>query len=158
MTASPFGYEARPHPTANQEQTLTVDATGGTYTLAIVVPGHATVTTAAIDFDAVAATVESAIDTALGTTGVVCEDVTGGVGDEGGTTPYVVTLSVPCKVTPDSTSLTGGATTASIEETSEGQYRVVNGTELTLPIEALPDKIDTATGRTAYDRDYETTV
>jgi len=97
----------------NEVASIAVDATGGTFTITI--EGLAT---AAIAFDATAAAVLTAIE--LNRPGIEPGDiaVTGGPGDDGGTTPYVLTwggkylgIDAPA-VTTNAGSLTGGAGTA----------------------------------------------
>ncbi|MGH9910365.1 MAG: hypothetical protein ACRD32_06960, partial [Nitrososphaerales archaeon] len=88
-------------------QTLTVDATGGTFTLT-----YKGQTTAAIAEAATAAAVDAALEllSTIGTGGVV---VTGSAGG-----PYTITLSdslgIHELITTDATLLTGGAGTAVI--------------------------------------------
>ena len=91
-------------------QTLTVDATAGNYT--ITWNGQ---TTANITFNAVAATVQAAME-ALSNVGVGDVIVTGGVGASGGGTPYTFTWDADkgnvSQPTTTNVSLTGGGATA----------------------------------------------
>lgn len=103
-------------------ESIAVDATGGTFTITV-----AGVETAAIAFDATAAEVETAVEL-LSTVADGDLVVTGGPGDAGGTTPYVITYqrtgalygtNVPV-VTTDPASLTGGAGTAVVTAVTSG--------------------------------------
>jgi hypothetical protein len=105
----------------NEVRTLTVDATGGTFNLA---SGDES---ADLAFNISAANLKTAIVAALDVTSSDVT-VTGGPGDSGGTTPYVITFvgalgkspSVPA-LTVDGTLLTGGGHTASIALTTGGR-------------------------------------
>lgn len=99
---------------------VTVDATGGTFDITV---GGETETLVA--FDVTAAALETALE---GLASVTAGDVvvTGGPGDAGGTTPYVLTwqeagllygANAPT-VTTDATNLTGGAGTAAVTLTT----------------------------------------
>ena len=103
----------------NEVQSITVDGTGGTWTITI-----AGETTTDLDFDATATEVQDALEALVN-----IEDgdvtVTGGPGDAGGTNPYVLTFggnlggdNVPAVTTAD--SLTGGAGTAVVGTTTGG--------------------------------------
>ena len=95
-------------------QTITVDATGGTFTVS-----HAGVTTAALAFNVST----SAFTTAMqGLAGPGTCVVTGGPGSSGGGTPYTLTWPFGAAVAPttDATSLTGGAGTAVVATTTPG--------------------------------------
>jgi hypothetical protein len=104
----------------NEIQSITVDATGGTFTIT-----HDGQTTAAIAFDATAA----AVKTALVILGAFDENdltVTGGPGDAGGTTPYLFEFHGRFQgqdmalLTTNAGSLTGGAGTAVVAEDQAG--------------------------------------
>lgn len=99
---------------ATNRHSIAVDATGGTFDLDI-----GAESLAAVDFDVTASALQTAVD---GLTGVTAGDVvvTGGPGDDGGTTPYVLDwqptgdlygTATPAVAT-DPASLTGGAGTA----------------------------------------------
>ena len=94
-------------------QTITVDATGGTFTVT-----HAGSTTAALAFNVSA----SAFTTAMGIAGAGACVVTGGPGSAGGGTPYTLTWPFGASVAPttDATSLTGGAGTAVVATVTPG--------------------------------------
>lgn len=98
-------------------QTITVDATGGTFTVT-----WNGATTSALAFNVSAASFTTAMDAIADGTGNVV--VTGGPGAAGGGTPYTLTWSagrgnVPAPTT-DATSLTGGAGTAVVATTTAG--------------------------------------
>lgn len=108
-------YAASP----SEVQRITVDATGGTYTISF--DGA---TTAAISATATAAAVQTALEL-LSTVNSGDITVTGGPGNAGGTTPYTLTfggryvgLDVPAVTT--ATSLTGGAGTAAVTTITAG--------------------------------------
>jgi hypothetical protein len=111
----------------DERQTVTVDATGGTFTLT-----YAGQTTAAIAFDAAASAVKSAL-VALSNIGADDVAVTGGPGDAGGTTPYTVRFTAllsgtnVAAMTADATSLTGGAGTVVIATAAGGSNAAVSG-------------------------------
>ena len=94
-------------------QTITVDATGGTFTVT-----HAGSTTAALAFNVSAST----FTTAMGIAGAGACVVTGGPGAAGGGTPYTLTWPFGAAVAPttDATSLTGGAGTAVVATVTPG--------------------------------------
>lgn len=131
----------------NETQTLTVDATAGTYTLSF-----AGQTTAAIAFDATAAQVEAALEL-LAAFDVGDVSVTGGPGDSGGTTPYTVTFSgqyagvnVPALVAAD-VNLSGGGDSVGAVQATAGGGAVTDGREtlvgfLFRPV-PVPDLTDT---------------
>lgn len=107
----------------NEVQEITVDATGGQFTITF--DGQ---TTADIAFDASAATVTSALE---GLSNVEVDDisVTGGPGDDGGTSPYVLTFDggdkagtdvAECTAQDGSTPLSGGASTVTVATTTSG--------------------------------------
>lgn len=116
---------------------IAVDATGGSFK--ITVAGQET---AAIDYNETAANVETALE-AISTVTAGDVVVTGGPGDDGGTTPYVLTwqqsgnLYGPAATTAvetDATSLTGGNGTAAVTNT-------------------VPTGLDTCVGLTIYDHE-----
>jgi len=106
------GYDGS-SPCAQQIDSIAVDATGGTFTLTI----DGTPVGGAIAFDVPAATLEAAVAAEVpGST------VTGGPGDAGGNTPYLITYgdcAAHTTVT-DPTNLTGGASTADVTTTQAG--------------------------------------
>ena len=98
-------------------QTVTVDATGGTFTVT-----WNGATTGTIAFNASGATFSAAMDTVTDRAGECV--VTGGPGAAGGGTPYTLTWSadkgnVPAPTT-TATGLTGGAGTAVVATTTPG--------------------------------------
>lgn len=98
-------------------QTLTVDASGGTYTITF--NGE---TTSALAYNATANTVQNAME-ALAHVGVGDVIVTGGVGAAGGGTPYTFTWAVAkgnVSTPTTTTSLTGGASTAVFAVSQQG--------------------------------------
>lgn len=104
----------------NEEAEITVDATGGTFTVSF--DGE---TTSALAFNVSTADFEAALE-GLSNIGPGDVSVTGGPGDDGGTTPYTVEFTgnyagqdVP-DLTTDDTNLTGGATTAVVVVTDGG--------------------------------------
>lgn len=120
----------------NETQTLTVNATSGTYTIAW--DGE---TTAAIAFDAVAATVQTAMLLLpnLNTGDLV---VTGGVGNSGGTTPYTFTfggryagIDVPLATAADVDLAGGGDTVAITAGTAGGAQDPGSGVSLVLHLQ-----------------------
>lgn len=120
----------------NEVQSLTVDASAGTYKLAF--GGYETV---GLAFNATAATVQAAL-IALPSIGAAGVAVTGGVGASGGGTPYTITFGgnlaganvalITSDIgSPGLDSLTGGAGTAVITQTTQGQTAVAtDGTQL----------------------------
>jgi hypothetical protein len=116
-SAMPTGFA--PH---NERQVVTVNATGGTFTLSF-----GAQTTPAIHWNALASTVETDLKT-LSTIGGAggSVTVTGGPGDGAGTSPYYVDFAgafaatnVP-QMTVDGTNLTGGAATATVATKADG--------------------------------------
>lgn len=104
------------HHGGTTSHSIAVDATGGTYTATI--NGQET---GALAFDALASAVQAALE-ALSTVTAGDVVVTGGPGDDGGTTPYVLTWqptgalygpNAPTVAT-DAGNLTGGAGTATV--------------------------------------------
>lgn len=124
-------------------QTITVDATGGTFT---VTWGGATTT--ALAFNVSAASFTAAMDVITGKVGRVV--VTGGPGAAGGGTPYTLTWAVwlgnVAAPTTNAGSLTGGAGTATVATTTAGvaaeadPYLSVG--EHTAPTSSIPDQGD----------------
>lgn len=104
-------------PPEAEVQSLTVDASGGTYTITF--NGE---TTGNIAYNANAATVQNAME-ALDHVGVGDVIVTGGVGASGGGTPYVFTWDIALGNVPTPTTgtgnLSGGASTAVFSVTNE---------------------------------------
>jgi len=112
---------------ASESQTITVNATGGTYTLTF-----GDQTTAPISFNATAAAVKSAL-VALGDINDNDITVTGGPGGSGGTSPYTVAFGgqylgqdVP-QMTANSTGLTGAPATATVATTVAGDPDASDG-------------------------------
>ena len=111
----------------NEVQSITVDATGGTFTIAFQKDQvSAAQVTAPIAFDATPAQVIAALEALSDVTKDTIQ-VTGGPGDLGGTTPYVFTFvgdlggrHIILLVT-DPALLTGGAGTAVVARTTAGQ-------------------------------------
>ena len=124
-------------------QTITVDATGGTFT---VTWGGATTT--ALAFNVSAASFTAAMDVIAGKVGRVV--VTGGPGAAGGGTPYTLTWGVwlgnVAAPTTNVGSLTGGAGTAAVATTTAGvaaeadPYLSIG--EHTAPTSSIPDQGD----------------
>lgn len=98
-------------------QTVTVDATGGTFTVT-----HSGNTSSALAFNATAADFTAAMDS-ITPTGGLCV-VTGGPGAAGGGTPYTLTWSVDAgnvaAPTTNAAGLTGGAGTATVATVTAG--------------------------------------
>lgn len=121
------GYHQAWGADVNESVSIPVDATGGTWTISF--DGE---TTAAIAFNATAATVKAALE-ALSNISPGDVTVTGGPGDSGGTTPYVITfggkyagLDVPA-ITTGVGSLTGGGGTATPVITAGGNVTGIIG-------------------------------
>ena len=138
---------------------------GGTFTLTISLFGLDPFTTAAIAFDADAATIEAAIDTAAAAASVpnfVAGDIAVTGGDLG-SAPVVLTYSGDSvaganhdEVVIDGTSLTGGGTAGDESVTTEGQSKRTSWAILnacgaiggTIPVQGdTPDAITAATNR-----------
>lgn len=104
----------------NEVQALAVDATGGTFT--VTWSGQ---TTSALDFDFTGAEMTTAME-ALSNIGAGNIVVTGGPGDNGGTTPYSFEFTGTlaggnrAEITANGASLTGGAGTATPSTTTAG--------------------------------------
>lgn len=104
----------------NEVQSVAVDAIGGTFKLTF-----SAQQTAALAFNITAANLKTALE-GLSTIGAGNVAVTGGPGDSGATTPYVVTFQGAlagtnvAAMTADSTSLTGGGHTATVSTTTQG--------------------------------------
>jgi hypothetical protein len=116
---------------ADARQRLTVSATAGTYTLAF--QGQ---TTAPIAFDATASQVETelnALSTIGGAGGSVA--VSGGPGDEAGSSPYTIDFAGSLAeanletIGSDSSGLSGGNASASVETTISGRHPGFEGAE-----------------------------
>lgn len=106
----------------NEVSTVTVDATSGNWTLTF--DGQ---TTGSIAFDAATSAVETAIEALSNVTAgdITC---TGGPGDSGGTTPYVITFAgtvagATHTISVADVDLAGGGATVSIAETTAGVAR-----------------------------------
>lgn len=105
---------------ANEVQSVTVNAAGGTFTLT-----YSGQTTSALAFDISAANLKAALE-ALSNIGAGDVAVTGGPGDDGGTTPYVVSFQGDlaytdvAQMTSNAGSLTGGAGTAVVATVTPG--------------------------------------
>lgn len=109
----------------SEVQTLTVNATAGTYTIT-----YSGQTTSAIAFNAVAATVQSALE-ALSNIAPGDVIVSGGVGAGGGGTPYTLTWNATLGnvAQPTTTpSLTGGTSTATFATITPGVTAILTGT------------------------------
>lgn len=122
ITAAP-GFYALVAST-NEVQSVKVNATGGTFTLTF--GGQ---TTAAIAYNANATTGAPSVRAkleALSTIGTGNVSVSGGPGNSGGTTPYVVTFigdlggQDVAALTANAASLTGGAGTVTVTTTTQG--------------------------------------
>jgi hypothetical protein len=111
-TAANWSGAAVPVTGVNEIQTITVDATGGTFTVTF--GGQTTIASA---FDIAAATLQANLE-ALSTIGSGNITVTGGPGAAGGGTPYTLTFigtlgyQNVAEVTASGASLSGGAMTA----------------------------------------------
>ena len=134
---------ANPIVSTAEVQTVTVDATGGTFTVT-----WNGATTGTIAFNASGATFSAAMDTVTDRTGECV--VTGGPGAAGGGTPYTLTWSadkgnVPAPTT-TATGLTGGAGTAVVATTTPGVSRLADPYlsigEHTAPTHPIPDQGD----------------
>jgi hypothetical protein len=130
-------------------QTITVDATGGNFTLKL--DGE---TTANISATATAAAVKAALET-LSNVSPGDVTVTGGPGGAGGATPYSVTfggrwlgLDVPTLVA-TGVSLTGGASTVVVATGTGGGSTASDGSEIAVGFLAVP---------VAYDRNSASTA
>lgn len=110
------GGKAGDAPAQSAKQSLTVKATGGQFKL-----GFQGKTTTDLKFDASAAEVQAALQdlSSVGPQGIV---VSGGPGDEAGTTPYLLTFGAALKDSPQplvvatngTTPLSGGSATAQV--------------------------------------------
>lgn len=127
----------------SEVQTITVDAAGGTFTVAF----DGSPASGAIAFNASAATVKAALE-ALSTINPGDVAVTGGPGAAGGGTPYTVTFggryigqNVPALVTAAG-SLTGGASTAAVATPTPGGSAVSDGREVAQGFLAWPVPYD----------------
>lgn len=108
---------ANPIVSTAEVQTVTVDATGGTFTVT-----HSGNTSSALAFNVSAADFTAAMDSILPTGGQCV--VTGGPGAAGGGTPYTLTWSTDAgnvaAPTTNPASLTGGAGTATVATVTAG--------------------------------------
>lgn len=134
VTAAGGGTGGAP---ANEKQSLKVEATGGTTKLTF--EGQQTT---AIKFNASAAEVQAALE-ALANINVGDVAVSGGPGNETGTTPYIVLFggrlgdTDVAAITADSTALTGGNHTVVISTTTAG----AGSSDTALPLGTV-DEID----------------
>lgn len=106
---------------ASEGDTLAIDATGGTYTLTVAVDGGTPATTTALAYNANAAAIQAAL-VALTNVGAGNATVTGA------STPFTLAFvgalaGHVVAVTADATSLTGGASTATVTETGAGSFQ-----------------------------------
>lgn len=105
---------------ANEVQSITVDASGGTFTIT-----YSGQTTSALAYNASAATVQTALE-ALSNLAPGDVTVSGGPGNDGGDNPYILTFGGTlaetnvAQVTTNAGSLTGGAGTATVATTEAG--------------------------------------
>jgi len=119
----------------SEVQRLAVDATGGTFTVTFNAQ-----TTAAQAFNVAAATLQSQLE-GLSSVGVGNVLVTGGPGNAGATTPYILTFRGSLagqnqpQATTNAASLTGGASTATVTTTTQG------GAVTLAPTKLRPDTV-----------------
>jgi hypothetical protein len=124
----------------NEKQTLTVDATGGTFTLDFLAGGP----TGALAFNSSPAQIVTALE-ALPGIGVGDVAVTGGVGGGGGGTPYTIEFqgllaaADQALIVTDGALLTGGASTAVIAILQEGGANTPQDIDLTLVDDGFGD-------------------
>lgn len=124
----------------NEKQTLTVDATGGTFTLNFEAAGP----TGALAFNSTAAAVEAALE-ALASIGVGNVSVSGGPGGGGGGTPYVIEFIGAEKdinqvlIITDGALLTGPPATAVITALQEGGANTPQDIDLTAATDGFND-------------------
>lgn len=134
-TASTVTFNSLPW--TNEVQTITVDATGGTFTIT-----YSGQTTSATAYNASASTVQTNL-VALSNIDSGDVTVTGGPGDAGGTTPYVLTFGGAlaqkdvAAVTTNAGSLTGGAGTATVATATAGPV----GTALTAALKGAANGV-----------------
>jgi hypothetical protein len=125
---------------ADEHQTLTVSATAGTYTLSF--GGE---TTSPLSFDATAGQVQGALDglTSIGGAGGSVT-VTGGPGDDSGSSPYSITFGGSLaetdveQVGTEPSLLTGTSPNATIETTKDGHKEGFGGAA---PIACEPETV-----------------
>lgn len=116
---------------ADEHQSVTVSATAGTFTLSF--EGQSTT---ALPFNATAAEVEAGLN-ALSTIGGAggTATVSGGPGDESGSSPYAVAFAAALaeanlpQLESDSSALSGGNASASVETTAEGRHPGFEGAQ-----------------------------
>lgn len=145
--------------TGDQAQHVKVDATAGQFKL-VLDPDDANQTTADIAFNAAPAAVKAAI-VAEDVVEADEVDVTGGPGNAGGTTPYVVTFHdvegygefPPLEAAAGTTPLSGGAATVTITVVEGRVIAEHDTTVITDPTDPLavqyPDPNSPADGRNA---------
>ncbi len=136
---------------------------GGDFTLTISLYGESPFTTAAIAYDAVAATIEAAIDTAAGIAAIP-GFVAGDIAVTGGpltTTPVVLTFSGTSVdganhglTTIDGTGLTGGGSAGAITTTTNGSG-VQNGDSLTFISQQIEVKVGDGNITWTVNREFE---
>lgn len=126
----------------NELQTITVAATGGTFTVAF----NGSPASGALAFDITAGALQTALE-GLTTIGVGDVSVTGGPGDETGSTPYVIEFTgalaaadQPALVTNDA-GLTGGASTANVATTRQGAAAANTDLDLTALLDGFDDPV-----------------
>lgn len=113
--------------------TVTIDATGGTFTISVTA-GGVTDTTTAIAYNATAATVQTAIQ-ALGNVGSNLATVTGSTGG-----PYTISIDPSLgawSITTGAGSLTGGGGTAAVVSFHKISVNVAAGTSVSYSIFAI---------------------
>jgi hypothetical protein len=128
--APSFDLKLESDPLANEVQRVTVKATGGQYRLNFGEGGPGVSETADIAFDASTAEVAAALNALTNiSSGGGSVSVTGGPGDELGTSPYLVAFSggplrmsdvEEMSVSPGTTPLSGGSALAAIRTTNVG--------------------------------------
>lgn len=125
----------QPYTARNEVYKITVDATGGNFTVSI--GGN---TTASISATATAAAVETAVELLAGVTTV---EVHGGPGDSGGTTPYYLEYLTGSD-TPAATEVTGNdiLTAADVDLSGGGTTVVVVREQLGSPKSAVKGLIE----------------
>lgn len=112
----------------DERQTVTVDATAGEWTIS-----DGTDTSDDLAFDVAEADVQTALE-AFDSIAAGDVEVTGGPGDSGGTTPYVIRFTGPKSgtdvpelvVAEGGTPLTGGGAAVTIETTTPGSHATPN--------------------------------
>jgi hypothetical protein len=124
ITATSSPTRLQPNSPRSEVQDLTVNATGGTFALAIKQGFCEGETTAPIPFNATASELQSTLEASPSCVGAGNVVVTGG---PGATAPYVITFvgeraNAPVSLRPDSSSLTGASATATVTEATPGAY------------------------------------